>query len=70
MALFDGLNERIKRLTVYDVKLLQGAAIFVGLVVVKLLQPVLNIYDINIWWFILVAAICGIKPLYIVLARD
>ena len=68
VALFDGLNARIKRFTVYDLKLLQGAAIFVGLVVVKLLEPVLNIYELNIGWFILAAAILGIKPVYIVLS--
>ena len=70
MAIFDGLNAKIKKFTVFDVKLLQGAAIFVGLVIVKLLQPVLNIYAINIWWFVLIAAICAIKPLYIVFSRD
>lgn len=57
-------NEKIKKLSLWDIKLAQGAAIFVGLVIVKLLEPVLNIHDINIWWFVLIAILCGIRPMY------
>ena len=63
------LRERVKRLGLLDIKLAQGAAIFVGLVVVKLLEPILNIYEINIWWFVLIAALCGIKPVCTALIR-
>jgi len=67
---FGGFSERMKRLSLWDVKLLQLAAISVGLIIVKLLEPVLNVYSIHIWWFILIAVVCGIKPVLVVLGRQ
>ena len=63
------LSERVRRLGLIDIKLAQGGAIFVGLVVVKLLEPVLNIYEINIWWFVLAALVCGIRPMYVAFVK-
>lgn len=67
MGIFGAPDEKIKKFTLWDIKLVQAAAIFVGLVIAKLLEPILNIYDINIWWFILIAIACGIKPIYVLL---
>lgn len=66
---FSALNERIKRLNLWDLKLLQISAIFVGIIILKLIKPLLNIYDINIAWFILFAVILGIWPCYVVFRR-
>lgn len=66
MGLYD---EKTKSLGLFDIKLLQWAAVFVGLVVVKLLQPVLNIYSVNIWWFAGIAALLSIKPVYVILSN-
>jgi len=66
---FSALNERIKRLNLWDLKLLQISAIFVGIIILKLIKPLLNIYDINIAWFIFLAVILGIWPCYVVFRR-
>ena len=54
-------NDRVKKLTIFDVKLAQGAAMAVMLVIVKLLPSILIL---NIWWFVGIAIILALRPAY------
>jgi len=56
------MNKRVKKFSILDVKLAQGAAIFGVLIVAKLIPQIM---DINIWWFVTLLVICVIKPFYV-----
>jgi hypothetical protein len=62
MAFLENMTKRAKKFSILDVKLAQGAAMFVALIVVKLIPQII---DINIWWFVVLLVICAIKPLYV-----
>jgi hypothetical protein len=53
-------DERARRLGILDTKLAQAAAIFFALIVVKLVPQIM---DVSVWWFVLLAVLCAIKPL-------
>ena len=59
MSLYENLDQRAKRLGIMDTKLAQGAAIFFGLIIVKLVPEVLNV---SVWLFVALAVACAIKP--------
>ena len=59
MSYFSFMNERVKRLSIIDVKLVQAAAIFVALIVVKLIPQIMLL---NIWWFVALAVLFGLRP--------
>lgn len=60
MGLFKGMNERVKKLNIIDVKLSQGAAMCLMLIIVKLFPQILLI---DIGWIIAIALLLAIKPL-------
>lgn len=62
MAILSNVNERVKRFSIIDIKLIQCIAIFVTLIVVKLIPGIMNI---NIWWFVILLVISVIKPIYV-----
>ena len=62
MGLIKNMNERVRKLTIFDIKLVQGAAMFVMLIIVKLIPQIMNI---SIWWFVALAILCGIRPVYV-----
>ena len=45
-----------------DIKLAQGAAMCVMVIIIKLFPDILQI---EIWWFVLFAALLELKPLYV-----
>jgi len=55
-------DERARRLGILDTKLAQAAAIFLALVVVKLIPQIL---ELDTWVFALLAVICAIRPLVV-----
>ena len=59
MTLWEYFDRRARRLGILDVKLAQAAAIFFTLVIVKLMPQIL---EVSIWWFVLFAVVCAIKP--------
>lgn len=59
MKLFEYINQRIKKFTLLDLKLLQLSAVFLVLAIVKLIPEIMNL---NILWFILLSIITGCKP--------
>ena len=66
MKFWQNLENRVHNLGLIDVKLLQAAAAFVTLIVVKLAPQILSL---NITWFIILAILCSIKPLRVLLLR-
>lgn len=60
MKFIDSMNKRAQRLDIWDIKLAQGAAMCVILIVVKLLPQILII---SIWWFVVLLMLLVIKPL-------
>ena len=53
-------DERARRLGIFDTKLAQAAAICFALIIVKLIPEIMNL---SIWWFVVLAVLCAIKPL-------
>jgi hypothetical protein len=62
MGLLENMTKRAKKFSILDLKLAQGATMFVALIVVKLIPQIM---DINIRWFVVLLVICAIKPLYV-----
>ena len=62
MGFLEEMNQRVKRLSLIDVKLAQGAAMFFALVIAKLIHQIMNL---SIWWFVVLLIICAIKPIYV-----
>ena len=62
MSLWEYFASRARRLGIVDTKLAQGAAMFVALVIVKLVPEIL---DLNIWWFVGLGIACAIRPLLV-----
>ncbi len=67
MKILDFFNQRIRRLNIFDVKLAQGAAIFLALVIVKLIPEILTI---DIWWFIALTIFCAVRPVYVFFLKN
>lgn len=61
MNTIDKVNQRISRLSLLDIKLAQGCAIFLTLILAKLIPEIMSI---NMWWFIGLLFLCAIKPVY------
>ena len=59
MSLWQDFDDRARRLGILDTKLAQGGAIFFALIIVKLFPQIMTV---SIWWFVVLAAICAIKP--------
>jgi len=62
MEFIETMNQRVKKLSFFDVKLVKWAAIFFTLIIVKLIPEIMNV---NIWWFVGLCILCTIKPFYV-----
>lgn len=62
MGLFKWANEKVKKLTFIDVKLVAFVGICFGLILAKLIPSILNI---NIWWFIVIAVLFLSRVYYV-----
>ena len=62
MGFIDRMNQRARKLSVFDLKLAQGAAMFFALIIAKLISQIM---DINVWWFVGLGILCAIKPWYV-----
>lgn len=66
MGRFGWMNERVRRFGIWEMKLAQGAAIFLALIVVKLVPQILTV---SVWWFVILAALCAIRPICVFYGR-
>ncbi len=62
MGLIGRMNQRTRKLSAFDLKLVQGAAVFFALIIAKLIPQIM---DIDIWWFIVLEILCVMKPCYV-----
>lgn len=59
MSLWADMDARARRLGILDTKLVQAAAVFAVLAVVKVVPQIMAV---SVWWFVGLAALCAIKP--------
>jgi len=58
---FDRFNERVKRLSFVDIKLIKWGVFFATIIIVKLFPQLLKI---NYWMLIVLMVACSVKPAY------
>jgi hypothetical protein len=61
MGIMKSMNERVRNFKIWDIKLAQGAAMCVMLIIAKLIPQIM---EISIWWFVVLAILLGIKPMF------
>ena len=66
MGFIKYLNERMKKFSLFDIKLFQASGIFAVLVLVKLIPVIM---DINIWWFVSLLVVCSIKTFHVLFIK-
>ena len=59
--MFDRFNERVKRLSFVDIKLIKWGVFFATIIIVKLFPQLLKI---NYWMLIVLMVACSVKPAY------
>ena len=62
MGFVGRMNQRVRKLSVFDLKLAQGTAMFFALIIAKLISQII---DIDVWWFVGLGILCAIKPCYV-----
>ena len=62
MGIIRVANERVRKFNIFDVKLVQGAAMCVMLILVKLIPQIVTI---SIWWFVVLCVACALRPCYV-----
>jgi hypothetical protein len=62
----ENMNRRVKRCGIIDMKLAQGSAMFLALILAKLFPRILTI---SIWWFVGLLFLCAVKPMSIFYAK-
>jgi ABC-type maltose transport system permease subunit len=67
MKLWTYFDERAKRIGIMDTKLVQGAAMCIAVVIVKMFPGILNI---SAGWFIAAALLLAIKPMMTFFGSD
>lgn len=60
---FKGLNEKVKKLSLIDIKLIKLAVFFAAIIAAKLFPQLLNI---NYTILIILLILCSARPFYIV----
>jgi hypothetical protein len=61
MNVVEYFNGRVEKLTVFDIKLIQLAAMCLILIIVKLIPRML---EISVWWYVLILIVVVIRPAY------
>ena len=60
------MDERVRRFGIWEMKFAQAAAMCLALVVAKLVPQIMTI---SAWWFVVAAALCAIRPIYVFYGR-
>ncbi|MFC1663974.1 hypothetical protein ACFL0A_02570 [Patescibacteria group bacterium] len=63
MSLFTWANKRIQLLTWFDLKLVGLSYLLIGLLLAKWMPSLL---DINVWWYIIIAALGLTRVFYVI----
>jgi hypothetical protein len=62
MGFIGRMDQRARKLSAFDLKLVQGVAVFFALIIATLIPQIM---DIDIWWFVGLGILCAIKPCYV-----
>ncbi len=62
MEFLEKMDQRVKKFGIVDVKLAQGAAMFLALIIAKAVPCIMNV---SIWWFVLLLVACAMRPAYV-----
>jgi len=63
MELFNWANEKVKKLSAIDVKLIALIGICLGLILVKLIPSVLSL---SAWWFVIIGGLFSLRVYYVI----
>ncbi len=61
MKMIQYFNGRVKKLDIFDVKLIQGCAMLFAVIIVKLAPQIMTV---DIWWFVGLCVLFAIRPGY------
>jgi hypothetical protein len=61
MSLIRFFNNRVRRLTIWDIKLVQGCAMLIAVIIIKLIPDILRI---DLGWLIVVIVLLALRPMY------
>ncbi len=61
MSMIEYWNRKVKKFTIFDVKLVQGAAMAFAVIIVKFFPQIMSL---SIWWFVAFAVVCALRPAY------
>ena len=59
-------DRKVKKLTLFDLKLAQACAMFFALILAKLIPQIM---ELSIWWFVALAALCCLRLWYVVFIK-
>ena len=62
MKIIAFFNGRVKRLNIFDIKLVQLCAMCVILILARLIPQIL---EINVGWLVILLVLCAIRPMYV-----
>ena len=63
----ESINQRVKKLSLFDIQLIKLANIFFAFFLVKLIPEILKV---NTAWFVILCILCSIKPIYVAWIKD
>ena len=62
MSILEPIERRVDMLSLFDIKLAQLSAVFLALILAKLVPEILQI---SLWWFIGLLILCAVRPVYV-----
>lgn len=61
MRMIQYFNGRVKKLNIFDLKLIQGSAMILALIIAKMAPQILAV---NIWWLVRLLVLFLVRPAY------
>lgn len=61
MRMIQYFNGRVKKLNIFDLKLIQGGAMILALIIAKMAPQILAV---NIWWLVGLLVLFLVRPAY------
>lgn len=61
MRMIQYFNGQVKKLNIFDLKLIQGSAMILALIIVKMVPQILAV---NIWWLVGLLVLFLVRPAY------
>ena len=67
MDIVKDMNQRVKKFSIFDLKLVQGTGIFLTLILVKLIPQIMKP---SVWWYVGLFILCVIRPFYVFFIKE